>query len=143
MIRDKGVDVSTLPGLLDMADQVRYIMYKVIIEDCSRPERGFTGRETYRLQIKKKKTIDVGLVTRSYGRIQKFFEKEVKTHDSFQLKREVADPDDTENDLFLVKMFKLNLDPPLIMHMLSGHFKLINDIKRIIENTSHTKCLNS
>lgn len=55
MIRDKGVDVSTLPGLLDMADQVRYIMYKVIIEDCSRPERGFTGRETYRLQIKKKK----------------------------------------------------------------------------------------
>lgn len=33
--------IAYLPGLLDMADQVKYNVYKLTIEDCNKPERGW------------------------------------------------------------------------------------------------------
>jgi hypothetical protein len=32
-----------LSGLLDMADQVRYIVYRLMMADCRSPELGFTS----------------------------------------------------------------------------------------------------
>ena len=32
------------PGLLDMADQVKYIMYNVITDDCKRPDLLFAEK---------------------------------------------------------------------------------------------------